>query len=184
MPNLLERYECWDAYYELICDLFKFSRDNMPEDELKEYLPCQIFYKGILRIIIVLIHDFPDFLSAFSLQLCLNIPYKWIQIRNIVLSSYPRELKFRSPKTITNRDELDKEPNASTLPKYYRLKFDKQKYNQFISLFQNNDKNLKQKLEGNCLFIQLSQTKLFKYLFSISLGLKNANFQLPTLANC
>ena len=90
MPNLLERYECWDAYYELICDLFKFSRENIPEEGLNEHLACQIFYKGILRIIIVLIHDFPDFLSAFSLQLCLHIPEKYIQIRNIVLSSYPR----------------------------------------------------------------------------------------------
>lgn len=90
MPNLLERYDCWDAYYELICDIFKFTKDTLPEEGLNDHLPCQTFYKGILRIIIVLIHDFPDFLSAFSLQLCLIIPEKFIQIRNIVLSSYPR----------------------------------------------------------------------------------------------
>lgn len=94
----------------------------------------------------MLIHDFPDFLSAFSLQLTLHIPDKFVQIRNIVLSSYPRELKFRSPKTITSRDELEKEVSAGTLPKYYRLKFDKPKFNQFISLFQNNDKAFRQKL--------------------------------------
>lgn len=34
------------------------------------------------------------------------------------------------------------------IPKYYKLKFDKAKYNQFISLFQNNDKSLKSKLES------------------------------------
>lgn len=63
-----------------------------------------------------------------------------------MLSAYPRELKFRSPKAILNRDELEKESNISNLPKYYKVKFDKQKYNQFISLFQNNDKTLRQKL--------------------------------------
>ncbi len=108
MPNLLEKYECWDAYYELICDLFKFARETLTEEGLNEHAPCQIFYKGILRIIIVLIHDFPDFLSAFSLQLSLHIPEKFIQIKNIMLSSYPRDLKFRSPKAILNREELDK----------------------------------------------------------------------------
>ena len=105
-----------------------------------------MFYKGILRIVIILIHDFPDFLSAFSLQLALVIPEKYVQIKNIVLSAYPRELKFRSPKAISNRDELEKEANVSSFPKYYRLRFDKPKYNHFISLFQNNDKSLRSKL--------------------------------------
>jgi hypothetical protein len=106
MPNLLEKYEYWDVYFELICDLFKFARENLTEDGLNDNLPCQIYYKGILRIVIVLIHDYPDFLSAFSLQLCLSIPEKFIQVRNIVLSAYPKELKFRSPKAIANREEL------------------------------------------------------------------------------
>lgn len=148
VPILLDKYEYWDAYYELLCDLFKFAKDTITEEGISENMSCQIFYKGILRIIIVLIHDFPDFLSAFSLTLCLHIPDKFLQIRNIVLSSYPRELKFRSPKGITNREELDKEPNVTQMPKYFKLKFDKPKYSQLISLFQNNDKNLRQKLEG------------------------------------
>lgn len=97
-----------------------------------------------MRLIIVLIHDYSNFLSAFSLQLCLALPEKYIQIKNIILSAYPKELKFRSPKSIS-REDLEKESNLA-LPKYYRLKFDKQKYNQFISLFQNSDKTLKQKL--------------------------------------
>jgi len=74
MPNLLEKYEYWDCYFELICDLFKFARENLTEEGLIDNPPCQVFYKGMLRIIIVLTHDYPDFLSAFSLQLCLNIP--------------------------------------------------------------------------------------------------------------
>lgn len=101
-----------------------------------------------MRIVIILIHDFPDFLSAFSLQLVLNIPDKFVQMKNIVLSAYPKELKFRSPKAISNREELEKESNILNVPKYYKVKFDKAKYNHFISLFQNNDKNLKSKLES------------------------------------
>ncbi len=147
------------------------------EEGLNHHIPCQVFYKGIFRIIIVLIHDFPDFLSAFSLQLTLHIPDKFVQIRNIVLSSYPRELKFRSPKTIGSREELEKEASAGTLPKFYRLKFDKQKYSQLISLFQNNDKAFRQKLEGICSPIQPKPTRLFKFLSSTSHGSMSANFQ-------
>lgn len=104
MPTLLEKYEYWDVYFELICDLFRFARENLSEEGLNEHSPCQIFYKGIIRIIIILIHDFPDFLSAFSLQLTLNIPDKYLQVKNIMLSAYPKDLKFRSPKAISNRD--------------------------------------------------------------------------------
>lgn len=182
MPTLLEKYEYWDVYFELICDLFKFARENLPEEGLNEHLPCQIFYKGILRLIIVLIHDYSDFLSAFSLQLCLALPEKYIQIKNIILSAYPRDLKFRSPKAVS-REELEKEASIANLPKYYRLKFDKQKYSQFISLFQNNDKSLKAKLEGTLSPTQPKTMKYFSYLCSTSRGWRSASSASLTAAN-
>jgi hypothetical protein len=132
----------------------------------------------------VLIHDYPDFLSAFSLQLVLNIPEKFIQAKNILLSAYPKELKFRSPKAISNREELDKESNISNLPKYYHVKFDKTKYNQFISLFQNNDKSLKQKLESNLCLIKAKTIRPYSYSCSTSHGSTNASSVSPTAANC
>lgn len=184
MPTLLEKYEYWDVYYELICDLFRFARDNITEEGLCDNGPCQIFYKGIVRIVIILIHDFSNFLSAFSLQLCLHIPEKYIQIRNIMLSAYPKELKFRSPKAISNREELEKESNIANLPKYYKLKFDKPKYSQLISMFQNNDKALRQKLEGIFIITQHNQMKIYKFSFYISHGLKSVNSVLPTAENC
>ena len=127
-----------------------------------------------MRLIIVLIHDYSDFLSAFSLQLCLHLPEKYIQIKNIILSAYPKDLKFRSPKAVS-REELEKEASIAHLPKYYRLKFDKQKYNHFVSLFQNNDKSLRAKLEGTYPSIQLKTTKCFNCLSSISHGWRSAS---------
>ena len=127
-----------------------------------------------MRLIIVLIHDYSDFLSAFSLQLCLHLPEKYIQIKNIILSAYPKDLKFRSPKAVS-REELEKEAGIAHLPKYYRLKFDKQKYNQFVSLFQNNDKSLRAKLEGTSLPTQRKTTKCFNCLCSISRGSRSAS---------
>lgn len=91
-----------------------------------------------------------------------------MQIRNLIISTHPKELKF--PKSIANREELEKECALIALPKYYKLKFDKVKYNQFISMFQNNDKSLRLKLESTCLFTQTKLMRVYRYLSSTSPG--------------
>lgn len=31
MPTILDKYEYWDLYYELICDLLRFVKENLTE---------------------------------------------------------------------------------------------------------------------------------------------------------
>ena len=38
------------------------------------------FYKGTLRVLLVLLHDLPDFLLEFAHALCEEIPEKFIQV--------------------------------------------------------------------------------------------------------
>lgn len=93
MPALLERYEYWDLYYHLLCSLLKFMREYITEDNLTNKQNCepyQSFYYAILKLIIVIIHDFPDFLSEFSLQLILLIGPKFCQLANMIISAYPK----------------------------------------------------------------------------------------------
>ena len=90
-------------YYELLCDLLKFVKENLTEENIIKYKEYQLFYNGIIKLFIVLIHDFSDFLSEFSLQLCLYIPDKFIQIRNMVISAYPKDMKFQNPSQMKNR---------------------------------------------------------------------------------
>lgn len=74
----------------------------------------------------MLLHDFPDFLSEFSLSLCNHTADRFVQIRNIILSAFPKALKFPEPQNLApNASELDKIENSNRLPKYYQLKFDK-----------------------------------------------------------
>lgn len=61
----------------------------------------QCFYKGVLKLIIIIIHDFPDFLSAFSLQLCLCGSDRFLQLNNMINSAYPKDLKFEYPLKVT-----------------------------------------------------------------------------------
>ena len=54
-------------------------------------------YRGTLRLLLVLLHDFPEFLSEYYFSLCDVIPPRCIQLRNIVLSAYPPNITLPDP---------------------------------------------------------------------------------------
>lgn len=49
-------------------------------------------YRGVLRILVVLHHDFPEFLAENHYRLCNTIPAHCSQLRNLVLSAYPSSM--------------------------------------------------------------------------------------------
>lgn len=61
-------------------------------------------YRGTLRILLVLLHDFPDFLSEYYFSLCDVIPPRCIQLRNIILSAYPLHTTLPDPHRILTND--------------------------------------------------------------------------------
>jgi len=54
-------------------------------------------YRGALRLLLVLLHDFPDFLSEYYFSLCDVIPDRCIQLRNIILSAFPPAIILPDP---------------------------------------------------------------------------------------
>ena len=46
-------------------------------------------YRGLLRIVLILHHDFPEFLAENHFRLCNSIPRYCTQLHNLVLSAYP-----------------------------------------------------------------------------------------------
>jgi CCR4-NOT transcription complex subunit 1 len=51
---------------------------------------------------LVLLHDFPDFLSEYAYSFCEEIPDFFIQIRNIVLAAYPKNIRLLNPSQVTH----------------------------------------------------------------------------------
>lgn len=47
------------------------------------------FYRGVLRVLLVVHHDFPEFLAENHFRLCNSIPVHCTQLRNLVVSAYP-----------------------------------------------------------------------------------------------
>lgn len=81
--------EGWASYHRLFGSLLRFLMPFLKAAELRH--TSRILYTGTLRILLVLLHDFPEFLSCYYASLCDLIPPTCIQLRNVILSSYPRE---------------------------------------------------------------------------------------------
>lgn len=96
MPKLLaNRQHGWPAFQRLFCSLLRFLAPILRKAELQE--TSRSLYRGTLRIFLVLLHDFPDFLAAYHHSLCDLIPDTCIQMRNLVLSAFPRDRRLPDP---------------------------------------------------------------------------------------
>lgn len=57
-------------------------------------------------MLLVLLHDFPEFLCLYHFPLCDCIPPPCIQMRNLVLSAFNREMKLPDPFTPNLRVDI------------------------------------------------------------------------------
>lgn len=99
MPKLLttNSFKGWPFFQRLLVDLFKFVEPYLRNAELSE--PVQILYKGTLRVLLVLLHDFPEFLCDYHFSFCDVIPPSCIQMRNVILSAFPHKMRLPDPST-------------------------------------------------------------------------------------
>ncbi|KAF8753414.1 Not1 protein [Rhizoctonia solani] len=106
MPKMLssENREGWRPYHRLLISLFRFLEPFLRNGELQN--PTRTLFHGSLRLFMVLLHDFPEFLSEFYFSLCDVIPARCIQLRNIILSAYPPTLRLPDPHRETQLESL------------------------------------------------------------------------------
>ncbi|KAF8697905.1 hypothetical protein HU200_035402 [Digitaria exilis] len=99
MPKLLmcNLQKGWPFFQRLLVDLFKFMEPYLRNAELGP--PILLLYKGTLRVLLVLLHDFPEFLCDYHFSFCDVIPPSCIQMRNVILSAFPRNMRLPDPST-------------------------------------------------------------------------------------
>eukprot|EP00850_Spirogloea_muscicola_P015627 SM000121S26024 [mRNA] locus=s121:298001:312953:- [translate_table: standard] len=71
----------------------------------------RVLYKGSLRVLLVLLHDFPEFLCDYHFSFCDVIPSSCIQMRNLILSAFPRNMRLPDPFTPNLKVDLLPEIN-------------------------------------------------------------------------
>ncbi|KAF5204452.1 Ccr4-not transcription complex subunit [Thalictrum thalictroides] len=99
MPKLLNgnSQKGWPSFQRLLAALFKFMEPYLRNASLGE--PVFFLYKGTLRVLLVLLHDFPEFLCNYHFSFCDVIPPSCIQMRNVILSAFPRNMRLPDPST-------------------------------------------------------------------------------------
>ncbi|KMT00009.1 hypothetical protein BVRB_1g018420 isoform D [Beta vulgaris subsp. vulgaris] len=99
MPKLLagNSQKGWPLLHRLLVDLFQFMEPFLRNAEMGELI--RFLYKGTLRVLLVLLHDFPEFLCDYHFSFCDVIPPSCIQMRNIILSAFPRNMRLPDPST-------------------------------------------------------------------------------------
>ena len=75
---------------------------------------CRL-YRGTLRVLLVLLHDFPEFLCDYHYGFCDVIPPNCIQMRNLILSAFPRNMRLPDP--FTPNLKVDMLPEISIAPR-------------------------------------------------------------------
>ncbi|XP_043271972.1 CCR4-NOT transcription complex subunit 1-like [Venturia canescens] len=96
--------KCWGMYARLLIDLFEFLRPHLRNANLSR--PVNLFYKGTLRVLLVLLHDFPEFLCDYYYDFCDVIPQDCIQLRNLILSAHPRAVRLPDPSTLNLKVDM------------------------------------------------------------------------------
>jgi CCR4-NOT transcription complex subunit 1 len=97
MPFVLltKNSRCLTFFQTLLVDLFKFLERFLRKPELTDAILH--LYRGTLRVLLVLLHDFPEFLCEFHFSFCDVIPPTCIQMRNLILSAFPRNMRLPDP---------------------------------------------------------------------------------------
>lgn len=93
--TLLIEFQGWSAFHKLLLSLFKFLYPFLNDADLQ--IAARDLYRGTLRLLLVLLHDFPEFLSEYYFTLCDVIPPRCIQLRNIILSAFPPAIILPDP---------------------------------------------------------------------------------------
>eukprot|EP01113_Clastostelium_recurvatum_P016806 TRINITY_DN1971_c0_g1_i2.p1 TRINITY_DN1971_c0_g1~~TRINITY_DN1971_c0_g1_i2.p1 ORF type:complete len:2308 (-),score=670.74 TRINITY_DN1971_c0_g1_i2:313-7236(-) len=111
MPRLLmsKNQKGWPHFQRLLIELLRFLEPYLRTAQLTE--PLRVLYKGTLRVLLVLLHDFPEFLCDYHFSFCDVIPPSCIQMRNLILSAFPRSMRLPDPFTPNLKVDLLPEIN-------------------------------------------------------------------------
>ncbi|KAJ5918931.1 CCR4-Not complex component N.t1.c1 C-terminal [Penicillium verhagenii] len=115
MLNMPDR-EGWAPYCEIMQALLSYIGEQLKGSEIT-YVAKDL-YKGVLRILLILHHDFPEFVAENHFQFCNVIPAHCAQLRNLVLSAYPSSFQklpdpFREGLKVERIEEMREIPKIA-----------------------------------------------------------------------
>ncbi|PTU21663.1 hypothetical protein P175DRAFT_0500547 [Aspergillus ochraceoroseus IBT 24754] len=106
----------WGPYCEIMQALLSYIGEQLKAASIS-YVAKDL-YKGVLRILLILHHDFPEFVAENHFQFCNVIPAHCAQLRNLVLSAYPSSFHklpdpFREGLKVERLEEMREAPRIA-----------------------------------------------------------------------
>ncbi|KAF2398332.1 Not1-domain-containing protein [Trichodelitschia bisporula] len=104
----------WEAFLQLLEILFAYAGELVKPMDVPSM--SRTFYRALLRVLLILHHDFPEFLADHHMQLCNSIPAHCAQLRNLVVSAVPSAMpELPDPFTVGFKvdrvEDVRKNPN-------------------------------------------------------------------------
>ncbi|XP_024528197.1 CCR4-NOT transcription complex subunit 1 isoform X1 [Selaginella moellendorffii] len=173
MPKqlLVQQPKGWPNFQRLLVSLFRFMDPYLRSAELSD--PIRLLYKGTLRVLLVLLHDFPEFLCDYHFSFCDVIPPSCIQMRNLILSAFPRNMRLPDP--FTPNLKVDLLPEISHPP---RILSDVEAALKSKQLKGDVDEYLKTRLSPPLFLVDLKQRLLLSQHES---GLSGTRYNVPLI---
>ncbi|KZF19773.1 putative Ccr4-Not transcription complex subunit [Xylona heveae TC161] len=115
MPGLLKMADeaGWEIFAQIMVTMLKYVGELLKPLEISPV--AKDIYRGVLRILLVLHHDFPEFLADNHYRLCNVVPAHSPQLRNLILSAYPSSFPelpdpFTAGLKVDRLEEIRKSP--------------------------------------------------------------------------
>ncbi|KAF4975793.1 hypothetical protein FZEAL_7453 [Fusarium zealandicum] len=107
MPVLLQLPDGagWGPFVDLVCQLLDTLGDQLKVFEVSNI--AKDIYRATFKLLVILQHDFPDFVAANHVRLCASIPPHCTQLINAVLAASPKPLEANAK----DRDETRIHPD-------------------------------------------------------------------------
>jgi CCR4-NOT transcription complex subunit 1 len=86
----------WIRYANLLVAGLKFL-DPFTKNPEGIPTPVLVFFRSFLKLMLVILHDFPEYILHTNYLLCDHIPSCCIQLRNVVLCAFPNTIRLPDP---------------------------------------------------------------------------------------
>lgn len=96
----------WGPFTDLVCQLLETLGGQLKAFEVTHM--AKEIYRATLKLLVILHHDFPDFIAGNHVRMCASIPPHCTQLLNAVLAANPQpNPKLQDPLQAGNKDQRD-----------------------------------------------------------------------------
>ncbi|KMP07790.1 general negative regulator of transcription subunit 1 [Coccidioides immitis RMSCC 2394] len=112
----MEDQSGWEPFCEIVQVMLSYTGEQLKPGNIS--FVAKDLYKGVLRILLILHHDFPEFVAENHFRFCTVMPAHCSQLRNLVLSAYPSSFQklpdpFRDGLKVDRLDEIHQAPRIA-----------------------------------------------------------------------